>query len=294
MQERQFGPIRFIPGENSGKYPYCHSVFVEDAGILIDPASDRSRLGALQDEKAVSEVWLTHWHEDHITHLDLFDDLPMRIGADDAVPLSDIELFLDAYGIEKTEYRRYWADLMVDQFHFRPRQPHSHLKDNQVIDLGNVSVEIIHTPGHTPGHCAMFFREPAVLFMGDYDLSRFGPWYGDQDSSIEDTINSVRRLQSIPARVWLTCHEDGIFETEPGKLWENYLDVIDTRETKLLELLSAPRTMSDIVNAWIVYRKPREPAAFFAFAEEALMRKHIERLIRAGSVIQTDEGYERV
>ena len=81
---------------------------------------------------------------------------------------------------------------------------------------------------------------------------------------------------------------------EPGKLWENYLDVIDTRETKLLEFLSAPRTMSDIINAWIVYRKPREPAAFFAFAEEALMRKHIERLIRAGSVIQTDDGYERV
>ena len=294
MQERQFGPVRFIPGENNGKYPFCHSVFVEDAGILIDPASDRSRLKVLRGQKAVSEVWLTHWHEDHITHLDLFDDLPLRIGADDTPPLSDIELFLDAYGIEKLEYRRYWADLMVDQFHFIPRQPHSHLEDGQVIDLGNVTVEIIHTPGHTPGHCAIFFREPAVLFMGDYDLSRFGPWYGDQDSSIEDTISSVRRLQSVPARVWLTCHEDGIFEAEPGELWENYLGVIDAREAKLLELLSTPRTMKDIVNAWIVYRKPREPEAFFAFAEEALMRKHIERLMIKGDVAEMEAGYVRV
>lgn len=293
MSERQFGPVRFLSGPNRGKYPSCHSVFVESAGILIDPASDRMRLEALQRENAVNEIWLTHWHEDHITHLDLFDDLPFRIGEPDAPPLSDMALFLDAYGIEKDEYRHYWADLMVDQFHFKPRMPGGFLADGQIIDAGDATVEVIHTPGHTPGHCAFFFREPAVLFMGDYDLSRFGPWYGDRGSSIESTIASIRRLQSIPARVWLTCHEDGIFESEPGDLWQDYLGVIDTRETKLLELLRKPQTMAQIVNTWIVYRKPREPAAFFAFAEEALMRKHVERLMKAGAVIQTESGYVR-
>jgi hypothetical protein len=44
MRERLFGPICFIPGKNKGKYPYCHSLFIEGAGILIDPASDRERL----------------------------------------------------------------------------------------------------------------------------------------------------------------------------------------------------------------------------------------------------------
>ncbi len=294
MQERSFGPVRFIPGENRGKYPCCHSLYIEGSGVLVDPASDRRRLERLRQEENVSQIWLTHWHEDHITHLDLFDDLPLKIAAADAPPLSDIEAFLDAYGVKKEEYRRYWADIMVRQFHFKPRQPVGHLEDGRIIELKGVTVEIFHTPGHTPGHCALFFREPAVLFMGDYDLSRFGPWYGDRDSSIEQTIASVKRLQSVPARIWIVCHEDGIFEDEPGRLWTEYLAVIDERESKLLELLRRPRTMADIVNAWIVYRKPREPEAFFAFAEEALMRKHLERLIASGQVVKTNGGYVRL
>ena len=294
MQERQFGPVRFIPGENKGKYPACHSVFIEGAGILIDPAANRKRLGHLRREEKVREIWLTHWHEDHIAHLDLFDDLPLKTGPADAPPLSDMDIFLDAYGIEKAEYRQYWADIMVNQFHFKPRRPAGYLEDGQVLDLDGVTVEIIHTPGHTPGHTALFFHEPKVLFMGDYDLTRFGPWYGDCNSSIEDTIASIKKLRSIPARIWLTCHEDGVFESEPGQLWTDYLKVIETREDKLIDLLRTPRTMASIVNTWIVYRKPREPEAFFAFAEEALMRKHLERLIKAGLVMLVKDGYVRV
>ena len=77
MEEKSFGPIRFIPGINRGKYPYCHSLYIEDAKILIDPASDRERLKRLREEVGVEQVWLSHWHEDHFMDLDLFDDLPL-------------------------------------------------------------------------------------------------------------------------------------------------------------------------------------------------------------------------
>ena len=93
MQETHFGPIWFIPGENDGKYPFCHSLYIESAGILIDPASDRKRLKELKKDPGVKEVWLSHWHEDHFMHLDLFDDLPLRIMKEDAAPLTDLELF---------------------------------------------------------------------------------------------------------------------------------------------------------------------------------------------------------
>jgi glyoxylase-like metal-dependent hydrolase (beta-lactamase superfamily II) len=71
MRERSFGPVRFIPGPNRGKYPYCHSVYIEGAGILIDPSADRERLKRLRDEEGVQAVWLSHWHEDHFMHLKL-------------------------------------------------------------------------------------------------------------------------------------------------------------------------------------------------------------------------------
>ena len=62
----RFESIVFVPGKNSGRYPYCHSVYVEaDLKVVIDPASDRDQLGKLLSEPGVDAVWLSHWHEDH-------------------------------------------------------------------------------------------------------------------------------------------------------------------------------------------------------------------------------------
>ena len=127
--------------------------------------------------------------------------------------------------------------------------------------------------------------------MGDYDLTRFGPWYGDVGSSIEDTIESINALRKLPAKVWITGHEDGLFEEEPGDLWDSYLAVIDKREGKLVDFLKEPRTLPEIVNKWIVYGKAREPKSFFEFGERALMKKHLESLCAKGRVIQDEDRY---
>ena len=135
--------------------------------------------------------------------------------------------------------------------------------------------------------------EPGVLFLGDYDLTPFGPWYGDVYSSIEETLTSLERLRRIPARVWITGHEQGVFEEDPGELWDNYGNVIWEREQRLLELLSQPRSRQDIVEAWIVYGKPREPRYFFEFGEWGIMEKHLDRLIRLGLVEHVKGRYVR-
>jgi len=44
--------------------------------------------------------------------------------------------------------------------------------------------------------------------------------------------------------------------------------------------------MDEIVGAWIVYGRPREPEAFFEFGERAIMKKHLERLKKNGRVVQ--------
>ena len=293
MEEKHFGPVWFIPGENHGKYPYCHSIYIEGAGVLIDPSSDRKRLVQLRDNPGVKSVWLSHWHEDHFIHLDLFDDLPLCISEPDAPPLSDLELFLDSYGMDDQDDRRYWRSLLKKDFHFRPRQPDKFLDDESIIGLGPVSVKVIATPGHTPGHLSFFFREPELLFLGDYDLTRFGPWYGDVNSSIEGTISSVKLLRKIPAKIWLASHETGIFEEAPGEIWDQYLNVIAERENKLLDLLDEPQSLEDIIDAWIIYGKPREPKPFFEFGERIHMKKHIEKLINQGIVAMEKGKYYR-
>jgi len=294
-EERSIGPVRFVPGGNRGKYPFVNSVYVEGAGVLIDPGADRARLQALRDGPGVCEIWLSHWHEDHIASMDLFEDVPFRQMPLEAEPLSGVEAFMDWYGMHGESQRAYWRKTLIEQFRYRPRRASGWLQPGEVIDLGSCSVEIIPTPGHTPGHLAFFFREPAVLFMGDYDLTRFGPWYGDRDSSIELTIASVERLRRIPARVWLTSHEHGIFEAPPGEVFDSYLAVIIEREQKLLEYLrGASRSLTEIVEQCMVYRKPRQPRAFFEWGEGAIMGKHLERLIRDGRVVGEEGRYKLI
>lgn len=291
MCEQTFGPIRFIPGPNRGKYPYCHSVYIEGAGILIDPAADRERLKRLRDEEGVQAVWLSHGHEDHFMHLDLFDDRPLAMHPADAPMLTDMEVFLDAYGIDDPHKRHRWRSVLTETFHFRPRRVDRFLEEGQTIDLGRVQVEVLHTPGHTPGHLAFRFVEPEILFLGDYDLTAFGPWYGDRDSSISETEAAIRRLKGLAARTWLTCHGTGVFKTAPPAIWDAYLAVIDQRRQALLKLLAKPCTLDDIVNAWIVYRKPREPLDFYAHAEKALMGKHLQELLTDGRVARTGNRF---
>lgn len=293
LEEIRFGPVWFIPGENKGRYPCCHSLYIEGAGILIDPASNRERLSQLRENHGVKMVWLSHWHEDHLKYLDLFDDLPLWISEEDSSALSSLEMFLDAYGIDYQDHREYWRQFLKEEFHFKPRRPAQFLQGGQVVDTGTVTIEVLSTPGHTPGHLAFFFREPRVLFMGDYDLAKFGPWYGDLYSSIEKTIDSVNFLRKIPANVFLTSHETGVFLENPGIRWDDYLNVIFERESRLLVFLNEPRTMEEIVEAWIIYGRPREPKAFFELGERGLMKKHLERLIRSREVVQKNDQYIR-
>ncbi|MDD5206196.1 MAG: MBL fold metallo-hydrolase [Desulfobacterales bacterium] len=293
MEEKHFGPVWFIPGETGGRYPFCHSVYIDGPGILIDPASDRDRLKQLREAPGVKTIWLSHWHEDHIMHLDLFDDLPLFLGEPDAPPISGIESFLDGYGMDIEEDRAHWRLILKRDFHFKSRRPTGFLRDGEILRFDGITIEVMSTPGHTPGHLSFFFRERGVLFMGDYDLFKFGPWYGDTESSIEQTIVSVNRLRNYPAQVWLTGHETGMFEQDPGETWDRYLDVISKREEKLYAFLEQPRTLEEIVGAWIIYGRPREPKPFFEFGERALMRKHVKRLLDQGRISETDGRYRR-
>ena len=290
MKERHFGPVWFIPGKNRGKYPCCHSLYIEDAGILIDPSSDRERLIQLRRDVPIKEIWLSHWHEDHRMYLDLFDDIPLCIMEQDAPPLSDLELFMDAYGVDE-EYRKHWRPLFHGEFKFKLRKPDHFLQEGDWVDIGSTRVKIIPAPGHTPGHLALLFEEPDLLFMADYDLSSFGPWYGDVDSSIEQTIDSVNRLRNLSANTWITSHEQGVFETEPGKLWDHYLNVIHVRENKILSLLKTPKRFSELVDACILYGKPRKPDYYFKFGEKAHMKKHLEKLMKENRVFESDGRY---
>jgi glyoxylase-like metal-dependent hydrolase (beta-lactamase superfamily II) len=270
-------------------------VYIEgdDARVIIDPASDLEKLKRLQKNGGVDLVWLSHWHEDHVHYMHLFADCPKWIFARDFPPLTDIEIFLDWYGLKEAYQRDYWKKVMLEMFDYQPLQKARFIEDDEKIGLGNLQVQVIATPGHTPGHLSFFFPEEEILFLGDYDLTPFGPWYGDVASSIEDTIKSIVRLKAIPAKRWIACHETGLFEENPGDFWQRYENVIYEREARVLEFLGQPRSLKEIVAAWLIYGKPRKPIEFFEFNELVLVKKHLDYLVRQGRVVCEGDIYIR-
>lgn len=292
MEDRQFGRIRFVCGDNNGKYPFNHSLYLQGdrSRVIIDPACSLEKLTRLKDE-GVDYVWLSHWHEDHIRYIDLFENHSLQISRRDFPPLTDINIFLDWYDIKIPQERSNWKRIILEVFNFRPRCEANFLEDGATVDLGGLTVQVLPTPGHTPGHLSFFFPEEGLLFLGDYDLTSFGPWYGDVYSDIDETIKSIHKLKAVPARKWFASHDTGLFEENPGRLWDDYENVIYERENKLLAFLEKPKTIAEICAAWLIYGRPREPKEMYEFNERVLVRKHLEYLQRQDKIILADGRY---
>jgi glyoxylase-like metal-dependent hydrolase (beta-lactamase superfamily II) len=292
----QFDRIRFIRGDNGGKYPFNHSVYLagKDVRVIIDPSCSLQKLTDLKQKDGVDQVWLSHWHEDHMGFLNLFENCTLRIAQRDFPPLTDIEIFLDWYGIKEMQSRESWKIIMLNNFNYHPQKKASFLQDEETIDLGSLKVKVVATPGHTPGHLSFFFPDEEIIFLGDYDLTTFGPWYGDVYSNIEQTITSIHKLKNIPARRWIASHNTGLFEDNPGKLWDDYANVIYLRNEKIMNFLKEPKTLEEILAAWLIYGRPREPKEFFEFNERALVGKHIEYLEHNGKIVLDKNKYAKI
>jgi glyoxylase-like metal-dependent hydrolase (beta-lactamase superfamily II) len=149
-----------------------------------------------------------------------------------------------------------------------------------LMDFGEVRMEVIHTPGHTRGHCAFYFVDERILFTADLDLTKAGPYYGDRGSDIDETVRSLNRLKTFEVETYLTGHGNGILEGDPGHI-DRYLEVIFQREEKLIDLLSrGPKTLDQVVHEGIIYgNKPPIGPWDLTLSERAMILKHLSRLV---------------
>jgi glyoxylase-like metal-dependent hydrolase (beta-lactamase superfamily II) len=190
------------------------------------------------------------------------------------------------------EDRKKWRAFLENDCHYTPRRADLLLNDGMVMDLGEVKMEVIHTPGHTRGHCAFYFIEQRILFTADLDLTKAGPYYGDRTSDIAETIRSLERLKTFEVEIYLTAHGKGILEGDPEHI-NRYVEVIFLREEKLINLLSkGARTLDQIVQEGIIYgNKPPIGPWDLALSERTMILKHLARLGSINRVEQKGDLY---
>jgi glyoxylase-like metal-dependent hydrolase (beta-lactamase superfamily II) len=294
LEVRAFGPIKFIPGKKGGRYPYCHSLVIEgEETWVVDPAGDKDYLRRLARTRRVTGVFISHFHEDHQKYNYLFPEARFYVPAAEVEAFRSVEAALDFMGLDDPQAREYWGEIMVRQFNFRPLENLFPYQPGQRFRQGEITLEVIPAPGHTPGHSCFYFPEQELIFLADVDLTPFGPWYGDKTSSLEDFETTLERLASFEARTYITAHEQGVFSREEFQsALPAYRQTIAARDDRILEMLKTPKTVKQLAHRHFFYGKPKDPPFIYHHIESQMLNRHLERLLNQGRVSQTDGAYQ--
>ncbi|MDQ1266409.1 MAG: hydroxyacylglutathione hydrolase [Bacteroidota bacterium] len=151
--------MEIIPIEAGPIATNCYVVFDENSskGVIIDtPPESVDIFTSLAKEKrlTIDAVLLTHSHWDHTADA---AELNRRTKAPIFIHKAD-EYRLIA-PMEHT--------VMTLPFEIEAAFPNNYLKDGALINCGKLTLEVIHTPGHTEGGVCFVERNNKVVFVGD-------------------------------------------------------------------------------------------------------------------------------
>jgi glyoxylase-like metal-dependent hydrolase (beta-lactamase superfamily II) len=180
-----------------------------------------------------------------------------------------------------------------EQFHYQPRPDATGYASGAVWDLGGgVRIRAHHMPGHTAGHCVLVVENEGLAFIGDIDLSGFGPYYGDATSSLADFRRTLAAVAKLDARVWVTSHHRAVI-TDRADFQAQlaaFAGKIDEREARLLAMLAdGPQSLDDLVRRRLLY-PPEHDALWVDCAERRSITMHLDELVADGRVRVLDDG----
>ncbi|CAM3582741.1 putative metallo-hydrolase [Vibrio aerogenes CECT 7868] len=166
----------------------CSIVWCDETmeGIVIDPGGEAKRLCQIIGELGVKvvSVVLTHGHLDHVGGT---QKLVEELSGVKIIGPHQADLFW-LQGLEQQS--------QMFGFPLTPAfEPDQWLNENDVVSFGRQQLNVIHTPGHTPGHITLFNEAGRIAFVGDVlfngGIGRTDFPQGDFNTLIESIKNKL-------------------------------------------------------------------------------------------------------
>ena len=162
------------------------------------------------------------------------------------------------------------------------------LPDGRRLALAGVTLEAVHTPGHSSDHLCLRLVDTDVILTGDHVLGRGTTVVVWPDGDMADYMASLRRLAASPGRALYPGH--GPVLTEPAAKLAEYLAHREERERQVLDALRAgdDAPMAVVRRVYADVDQALHPAAARS------VHAHLEKLVREGAVTRDgapeDEG----
>jgi len=207
----------------------------EQTCYLVDPGATRveeqQRLfealeEALVDGRRLAAVLLTHAHRDHV-------------GAVSAV--------VERYGVPVWAHAE-TARALVDRL-----SVDRELEDGEIIPLGTApdgqpgwNLEVLHTPGHAPGHLSFRESRYGAILAGDMISTLSTIVIAPPDGHLGTYLDSLMRLRALPSATIYPAH--GPAKRDSHAVIDGYLQHRAERERKVVAALAdEPRSLDEIL-----------------------------------------------
>ncbi|MBY9010094.1 MAG: MBL fold metallo-hydrolase [Candidatus Lokiarchaeota archaeon] len=282
--------IYFIKGDKNARYPNSNSLLIGD--YLIDTGVSGKVLKKVKKQHEINHVILSHWHEDHLHGNYLFPNAIFYSHINDKPIIEDINKMIPFYKLEGMQIGEDLKNLLT----------YMKIKNtliDKTIDGGDIfkikediQFHVLHTPGHTAGHCTFHEPRSKIGFFGDIDLSKF-PYYGNIDADLLKFEESIDKLSKMDFDIVVTGHKGPIMGSQTIKEeLEKYRNVLNQRDERILAFFNegTPTTIEALKKKNLIYKKYYYEE-FEIIAELLMIEKHIDKFLIQEVLISKENGF---
>lgn len=291
--------VHLIRGENRARFPEANTLFIDDEILtLVDAGSSMNNIEmamkdlghSLQD---LDRIILTHFHIDHkghaahIQHITGCEILCHPLAVDGVKTFNGL---VNYYGIGGNRYYDSWRSLLDIRFKHAVDECNvtGTFREDKEIDCGKTTLIPFLLPGHTQDHTCFGIDSQETLFLVDIDLTRFGPWYGNKVSDIDDFKASVDRVIAMQPKMGISSHLINPVTEGLDERLKQFRAIFDQREKRLIDNITRGiDTIERLARTPTIY--PRIPMDAYYVFEIFMIEKHIE-LLKKNGIINEEDG----